>query len=273
MLRLMLEGHPELAIPPETHFIPRLLRVCADAEDPAGCAVEAIVGAERWASFGLDGEALRSHAVTQECRSAADVLRLFYGSYAASRGKPRWGDKTPFYVLNMPLIASVLEEAHFIHLIRDGRDVAVSVIPMWWGPDSMSEAAAWWAERIRAGRRASADLPYLEVRYEQLVERPEAELQRICAFIALEFDARMLSFAERVREQPATVAPHLVELKLDAGTTVTPQEMQARLAARLSGPPDTASVGRWRTLMTPDDVRSFDEVAGDLLAELGYPLA
>ena len=260
MLRLMLDTHPQLAIPPETHFIPRLAKLGGSTDDPAADALQAIFDADRWPSFGLDAGSLRRQAAATRCRSVSDVLRLFYSSYAAARGKPRWGDKTPFYVLTMPLIAKLLEEAHFIHIIRDGRDVALSVIPLWWGPGTVPEAASWWAERVRRGRRTGADLPYLEVRYERLVEKPEAELRRICAFIELDFDAQMLSFDERVRERPAAVAPHLVELTLDAALAdepaasgqprVSPREMQARLAARLSGPPDGASVGRWRTEMT-----------------------
>jgi Sulfotransferase family len=286
MLRLMLDSNPQLAIPPETHFIPRLAQRCASAEDPAAVAVEEIIETDRWPSFGLDPDALRQHVTTAGCRSLRDVLRVFYGSYAARQNKPRWGDKTPMYVLTMPLVASLLEEAHFIHIIRDGRDVALSVIPLWWGPNSVPEAATWWVERVRRGRVAGGDLAYLEVHYEQLVERPEAELRRICGFIGLEFDARMLRFDERVREQPSTVAPHLVNLALAAPlasereaprrppqTVVTPQEMQARLAARLSGPPDAASVGRWRTEMTAEELRQFDEIAGDLLEDLGYPRA
>lgn len=281
MLRLMLDTHPQLAIPPETHFIPRLAKLGGSTDDPAADALQAIFDADRWPSFGLDAGSLRRQAAATRCRSVSDVLRLFYSSYAAARGKPRWGDKTPFYVLTMPLIAKLLEEAHFIHIIRDGRDVALSVIPLWWGPGTVPEAASWWAERVRRGRRTGADLPYLEVRYERLVEQPEAELRRICAFIELDFDAQMLSFDERVRERPAAVAPHLVELTLDAALAdepaasgqprVSPRAMQARLAARLSGPPDGASVGRWRTEMTAAELRQFDEIAGDVLQELGYP--
>ena len=206
MLRLMLDSHKELAVLPETHFVPRLAELCASAEDPAAAALQGIVESDRWHSFELDAEALKRQATTAGCSSLSDVLRLFYTSYAASHGKPRWGDKTPFYVLAMARIACVLEEAHFIHIIRDGRDVALSVLPLWWGPHTVPVAAAWWADRVRRGRRAGADLPYLEVRYEQVVERPEAELRRVCAFVELDFDPQMLSFARRVREQATVVA-------------------------------------------------------------------
>jgi len=95
MLRLMLDAHPQLAIPPETHFIPHVSELCAAAEAPATLALDAIVAADRWPSFALDPDTLRRRAVTSRCRSLADVLRLFYRTYAVGRGKTRWGTRRP----------------------------------------------------------------------------------------------------------------------------------------------------------------------------------
>ena len=153
------------------------------------------------AFFGVDADTLRGQAAAAGRRTASDVLRVFYASYAASRDKPRWGEKIPFYAIAMPWIPSLLEEAHLIHIIRDGNAMKrCRCIPLWWGPTSVPEAAAWWAERVHRGRRAGADLRFLEVRYEQLVDRPEAELGRICGSIGLDFDLQMPSFNTRVRE-------------------------------------------------------------------------
>lgn len=278
MLRLMLDGHPQLAIGPETHFIPRVIASVhrAAPDDRVAAGLDGIVSADRWPDFGLDADVLRRRVGAAGCRSLSDVLRVFYSAYAASQGKVRWGEKTPFYVLWIREIAELLEEAHFVHIIRDGRDAALSAIGLWWGPESVAEAAQWWVKRVRAGRRDGAGRPYLEVRYEQLVEHPVTELRRICAFLELDFDARMVEFDTRVRERAVAVAPHLVNLISAAQPETSPpragpREMLARQTARLSGPPDAASIGRWRTEMTPDQLRRFDVIAGDLLEELGYP--
>jgi hypothetical protein len=195
---------------------------------------------------------------------------VFYELYAAGHGKSRWGDKTPQYVLRMPQIAQLLPEARFVHMVRDGRDVALSVLPLWFGPTSLEEAASWWVERVRAGRRDGPALNYLEVRYEHLVERPIEELRRVCAFVGVDFRTEMLTYhtraVERMREMKDIASG-------DAPVTASDRaQMRARLRARLSEPPDTTGVGRWRTEMSLDEQSRFSAIAGDLLVELGYSL-
>jgi SAM-dependent methyltransferase len=269
LLRLMLDSHSELAIPGETHFVPSVINGGTAAADPSSAALQLIVNDERWPGFELDPEALRERAQALGCRSAGDVLRAFYSMYAESHGKQRWGDKTPWYVVKIEAIAAALTEAHFVHIIRDGRDVALSVIPLWFGPRTPAEAAQWWADRVIAGRRAaSKGVPYCEVFYERLVAQPEAELERICEFLGLEYEPQMLEFGSR-----ASVA---IETLLPTPQVVTGPisraETTARDTARLSGPVDALSVGRWRNEMTADQLQEFEDTAGELLSELGYEL-
>ncbi len=270
MLRLMLDRHPLLGIPPETHFLTSLPAVWRGAADPPAAAFEAIVNHERWPDFELDADAFRARLIESSACTLTEVLRVFYMLYASRHGKSRWGEKTPQYVLRMPQIAQLLPEARFVHIVRDGRDVALSVLSLWFGPTSIEEAASWWVERVRAGQRDGPTVDYLEVRYERLVEQPVEELRRVCAFVEIDFQAEMLSYhagaLERMREMKDTPTSH---------TTVTSSDraaMRARLRARLSEPPDTTSVGRWRTEMSADQRRRFTAIAGDLLEELGYPL-
>ncbi len=100
--------------------------------------------------------------------------------------KPRWGDKTPQYVRAIPTLAEIFPEARFIHIIRDGRDVALSLIRERFGPGNVYTAAGLWRETIEAGRRGARILApdqYLEVRYEALTGNPGETLRSICAFV------------------------------------------------------------------------------------------
>ena len=97
----MLDAHPELAIPPETHFVPDLIERERECSAPTS-SVDAIVAAAHLGRLRArpDGARARRAAGSE---NAAGVLRAFYGLYAERQGKPRWGDKTPGYVRRMRL--------------------------------------------------------------------------------------------------------------------------------------------------------------------------
>jgi hypothetical protein len=180
-----------------------------------------------------------------------------YACYAAHAGKPRYCDKTPGYVLHLDTLDSLFLEARFVHLVRDGRDVALSLREIdEWGPSKVAGAAKYWVEHVQAGRDRAARLGrerYLEVRYEDLVAEPETTLRSVCAFMDLPFDPCMLSYYERADEVMAAIA--------------LPQHHE-----RIRKPP-TRDLRSWRTEMAPDDVATFEAIAGPLLHELGYELA
>ena len=89
--------------------------------------------------------------------TAGDAARSFYEAYAAHVGKPRWGDKSPPYTWKAKRIQRALPEAQFIHLIRDGRDVALSLSEVSWGPGDIQAAAAKWVDELGRARSARGD--------------------------------------------------------------------------------------------------------------------
>lgn len=67
-----------------------------------------------------------------------------------------WVEMTPQNIRNASELGRLFPEARFVHCIRDGRDVASSVVPLAWGPDDHDAALAWWAAELRAADRAAA---------------------------------------------------------------------------------------------------------------------
>jgi hypothetical protein len=266
LLRLQLDAHPQLAIPPETSF--GTVAANAVAIDGPGSLVDAITELEAWQDLPLAENKLLDLIERVTPWSVADALRAIYRTLAAREGKHRWGDKTPGHVGCMPALAELLPEAHFIHIIRDGRAVAASVLglPFAPGDGSIEAIADDWRDQIVTGRRAGATLPhYRELRYERLVNEPETALREICEFLDLEFDGSMLrahEFARRRLEQ-------LPEERSLRGGIATKAERLAR-HANVMRPPDPALASRWRRLLTPDEIARFESRAGDLLTELGY---
>jgi hypothetical protein len=276
LLRLMLDAHPQLTIPPETHFLPRLfnhfdrwLKEGVEGAELRERAMELITSHPRWGDMDLDPDEVRRRMAEHDPLGPGDAARSFYEAYAAHVGKPRWGDKSPPYTWKAKRIQRALPEAHFVHLIRDGRDVALSLSEVSWGPGDLQAAAEKWVDELgRARRRARRLAPgtYIEVRYEDLVAEPEPLLRRIADFVDLPWDPAMLEYHRRAEERMSEVIRDFHPM---GGGTITADERK-RQHRLVSSPPSASRVGRWRDEMPAEDRRAFEAVAGKLLAELGY---
>src|SRR3989338_6484809 len=269
LLRLMLDAHPELSIPPETGFIPDALKaLAAGPADPRAAFCRTVTLSPAWDDFNLRLEEFRTALAAIEPFDLGEGVRAFYRAYASRFGKPRWGDKTPGYGTHLDPIQSVLPEARFIHIIRDGRDAALSITGLWFAPGGEIEAlAADWRTRIlRTRKLAKRCAHYLEIRYERLIADAPLELRRVCEFIGLPYDPGMERYHESARSRLDEV-----KARRDArgGVLVSKEERlsQQRLACR---PPDPSRVLRWKRDMGADMRERFEAVAGDLLQDLGY---
>jgi Sulfotransferase family len=272
LLRMMLDAHPLLTIPPETHFIPDLIEASREEHASPERLHEIVVGNRRWGDFHLDSDELLKRYREIVPLNAGDAIRAFFDQYAEGQGKPRWGDKTPIYINRMMLIERALPEARFIHLIRDGRDAALSRAKrVLKEPTPMHKVAERWRNRIIRAREQGPRLGhYLELRYEDVVLDTEATLRRICEYADLPWDDAMLHYheraAERMREMHRDLPP-------EPGKPLRPADHRMAAHALTSEPPDPSRLGRWKTEMSPEDRAAFEDAAGDLLAELGYDLA
>ena len=267
LLQRMLDSHPSLAVACDTHFIPRVLdTVTSGALEAATGGAEIALTREivedtlddpHFTRLGLDEPLVR--AVAEEPTYTDFVSAL--SSFASLGGKALAGDKTPDYVRWIPLLSAMFPGARFVHLIRDGRDVALSALE-WatptkgpgrlelWTQEPVAVSALWWRWLVGSGRDAGRDLGarYYELRYEHLVTTPEAELRRLCEFLELPYSDRMATFHEgRTRAEPG-------------------------FSAKQQWLPATPGLRDWRSAMKHGDVELFGALAGDLLAELGYPV-
>jgi hypothetical protein len=256
LLRVMLDRNPALAVPDESYFVPQLARRHRGRVDRAAF-VDDLRRLPTLVEWELSPDAVSARL--REGMTTGEAIAAVFGAYAAERGKPRWGDKTPLYMQYLPLLERLFPEAAYVHLIRDGRDAATSFLEVpagimtagWGHPRDAAGFAAQWATEIRAARalggRVGAER-YFEVRYEALVSAPAAELRRVCAFAGLEYDDAMLGYVGR--------------------TDSARKEHQRRLDE-----PPRVGVRDWRTEMPPAAVTAFESVAGDLLRDLGYAVS
>ncbi|MDQ6764545.1 MAG: sulfotransferase, partial [Verrucomicrobiota bacterium] len=264
LLRMMLDSHPEMAIPPETHFYYEVLKLAEHGAATRADFFTLLTGFFSWADFGIEPEIFREALSALEPFAIADGLRAFHMLYAQRFGKRRWGEKTPDYGNVMREIAGLLPEARFIHLIRDGRDVALSRRNLWFGPgESVLAQAEDWAAWIRRARSAGPACPhYLEVQYERLVAEPAQVLREVCDFLELPFRAEMLLYHQ-------TAEDRLQALQGWPEQELTGEKLQSILRLTTQ-PPQTDRGGRWKREMAADEAQLFEEIAGPLLQELGY---
>lgn len=249
LLRMILNAHQDIAVPPESRFIVELWE--GRREVDADGLLERLAVHKRFTEWKLPIEAVRAELGRSGTVPYPEVMGAAFAAYARSRSKARWGDKTPRYVTNIDLLVSLWPDARIVHLVRDGRDVALSYADVSFGPKNVVEAAELWAERVRAGMRSGRSLDeasYLEMRYEDLVDDPVPRLETLCDFLGLPFEQGMLDYTKRS-----------YDLVLDRAKQYNPHLMESPRRTR-----------SWQQSMTDDQVELFEAVAGDVLSEFDY---
>jgi hypothetical protein len=255
LLRAMVDSHPDLTIPPESWFVTELAAYRQRYEAPDGFDVERfaadLVAHERFARWGISEEDLRVAVRGAAPRDYPSAIKSVFSQWAIRQEKPRYGDKTPGYLTELELIAALFPDARIVHLIRDGRDVALSYSDELGLP--VVNAIRLWRARVRDGReagRALGDARYREIRYEDLVADPDATLRGVCSFIGLPFSDRMLCHWEHARQMLAGMPDRHHHLHVEW--------------------PLTTGLRDWRSQMPTHVARACELLAGDLLDDLGY---
>ena len=265
LLQRIVDAHPQIAIMSESRWIAEWF------EERRGLTLDGTITSElvsqlfenpRFARLHIGREKLMTLMRDDGPVSYSSFVADIFDLYGRRKGKALVGDKTPAYVRRLDILHALWPEARFVHLIRDGRDVCLSVAS--WPKayqadkpgsyatsmeDPVSTIAFWWELNVRRGRQVGGSLQpglYYEIRYESLISRPREECVSLCAFLGLRYNDAMLRFHEgRTRSGPG-------------------------LSAKRAWLPITLGLRDWRSQMPAEDVERFEAAAGELLDELGY---
>lgn len=263
LLRVMLGAHSALYAGPELNVHTNLLSQLKDAPQflrRAYLLYDAKTVADLTSKFDVPGDTIRH--MRDESRSFPEFVDRFLNEAARMHGKMRWVEKTPKNVAHLAYLFEHFPESKFIHVIRDGRDVACSLRRH---PEYVMRGGELvktnisrpiggcirrWVRDVTAGRAFRDDRRYLEVRYGDLLEQPEEQLRRVCAFLDIPFEEGMLSYHESdsYKEKAAHFKPSERALK----------------------PIDAGSQGRWVRDLSHKDALIVEKEGGSLLRELGY---
>jgi hypothetical protein len=257
LLRVMLDNHPDLAIPQETNFVRPLWwrRVrFGDLRDPAN---RRRVAEWIFTGKGVRGGRLRDGGISRRDAisrvadappTVGSIVQACLQLYAEVHGKPRWGDKRPAYSGFIGMLFEMFPDAQYINVVRDPRGAVASQIPMGWDAPEVALPAAtarWEAAVHRTDHFAERLRPdqFMDLRYEDMVSDPHAVLERVCAFAGLRADDAV----ETMIRRPSSSA-----------------------SKRVGEPISTASVERWRERLHPHQVALIERATAPLLDRFGY---
>jgi hypothetical protein len=270
LLQRMLNHHPDLAVANDTHFIPRALELSdkslvQQAENGEVIPltrelIENVVHYHRFGRLGVNESEVEE--IAKRCETYQQLIPGLYDLFARNNNKSLAGEKTPDYVRRLSLLHGLFPTAKLIHIVRDGRNVALSLLD-WatpakgpgrialWGQHPIAVCALWWRWLVMASqaqRTTIASNVYAEVQYEELVLNPVAEMQRLCQFLDLTYSDQMVEYHKGKSQERISLSAKSAWL--------APQQ----------------GLRDWQSAMTNEQVDLFEALAGDALQHFGYQL-
>jgi hypothetical protein len=257
LLGSMLGAHDRVVCLPESPVIGRLANVdrCRRADRTTAQDVHRAIQADfQFAFWKLSPEDVNACA-QMAATSYRELIDAYAACFARRNGRSaatHWIDHSPTNLMYSARLHAQFPEAKFIHLVRDGRAVCASWMPLNWGPNTIIPAAHTWAMHVGYGLAAEAALPAAVVRrvtYEELVTEPKKVLRRLCQWIDLPYQANLVT-----------------------GSGLEVPVYTRNQHTLIGRPVDSKRIADWRTKLSARDIELFEYATGDLLVHLGYEL-
>ena len=241
---------------PEAQFKVEALGSCGIPENSANVkrALDMIIRDWRFKKWGMSivPESVPMHEIGNSYGRLFDWLVKKYGEFIGKNDFRVWVDHTPRNIRHLYTLLTIFPEAKAIHIVRDGRAVAASVMPLDWGPNTIIGAAHWWVHNVSYGLAAESALGkdrIIRVRYEDLVMKTETVLRALCKWIGLEYNPRMAK-----------------------GGGFNPISSAEKYHGLIRKPPDMQRINAWERELTSKKIEIFENHTEELLLYLGYEL-
>jgi len=250
----LIGSHSDCICTPESQFktsVYRRLNLHGNESPDLRKAMDMIRRHWRFRIWALDV----SEVPYSEIHSYGELILWLAKSYSLKYSRhdaKMWIDHTPANIQFADLLTELLPEARFINIVRDGRAVAASIMPLDWGANTIDRAAHSWVKDISCGIAAEYAMGkdrVLRIRYEELIRETEETLREICLFLNMEYQPQMIQGGG---------------FKVPGYTT--------RQHSLLGKKPDAKRVNAWERRLKPRQIEIFESIAGWLLLSLGYDL-
>lgn len=268
LLRLMLTCHPNIVIPPEGGFLVHLFERYggfAGEPDMIDAYAADVIACRKMDEWNMEAGELGRFLQEREPRNYHDLGDGVYAFFASKHksGWTRWGDKNNYYLKHIPTLAQIFPEAKFVHIVRDGRDVACSYreLSQTKGtyapqlPNSVVEIAVQWRDNLNQIANSFKSLnpgQAYTIRYEDILLSAEETLKDLCSFLGEPYNVNMLEYYKENTERSLEPEVYMQWKKK------TKEEL------------DPSRAFRWKTGMFLEDVALFEKIAGDVLQQHGY---
>lgn len=256
LLSRMLNSHYRLAVPYESHLFNTFypwLKYYGDLEDRRNQMrmVNDILSTDVLNDFSPRLKPRQVIGLIKK-NDFGGIVEAVLSCWAETQQKSRWGEKTPKHINFWRQILRYFPDAKFLHIVRDGRDVALSWIRARFGPKTVYAAARAWArylDKIEELKSVDDSLIY-EVKYEDLLENPEDVLRKTCNFLKEDYSPKMVEFYK----------------------DKTPYKSDKVNIKNLNMPLLKNNKEKWKLEMTRNDLRIFEAIAKTHLQRYGYQL-
>lgn len=270
LLRLMLTSHEQIIIPPESHFMlwnynKYHLWKPGDGHD---LFLSDLFASTKFETWGLNRNELESFLYFRQPLSYSELIADVYIYYGLKQNKRAtlWGDKNSLWVEKLPILHLLFDKAKFIHIVRDGRDVATSYINInhYNGakdkyfpklPANIERIAELWKNNINSISSFFSSLPsqsYTEIRYEDLICDNEKTIDKLLKFLNL----------------PASQSVFLY-YEVNKVKNYEPENFLA-WKEKLNSPLDKSNIGKYKYELKPFEIKKFEDIASEVLEKYGY---
>ena len=276
LLRLIVNNHKNIIVPPECGFIIWLYEKYQGwslqngrARSDIKCFVSDLNSCKKFETWGINVFQLEDFIISVEPKSYAALVEATYMFFSSlhKSGISQWGDKNNFHVKSVDTINAIFPDSRFIHIVRDGRDVACSYKALATSasksiyapnlPSHIKKISQEWLDNNQAAINSFDKIDVsrvLLVRYEDLVSETEHQVRKICSHIGQEYDENMLMYYKKNLEEEQEPKEFL-------------QWKQKTIEK-----PTISEVGKYKLLLTRDEIDIFNNNAGVLLKRFEYEI-